>query len=137
MARNSSNSQEFPCHLTLVTSFLYWLLWWLRRQRIGLQCGRPRFHLQLLYKKKHSLQVEHYVLFMLPRWLPGKTICLPMQDCRFHAWVGQSPWTRKWQFTTIFLPWKSQGQRSLMDYSPWGRKESDTERTHILFIGHS
>ena len=25
-----------------------------------------------------------------------------------------------------FLPEKSNGQRSLVDYSPWGRKESDT-----------
>ena len=25
----------------------------------------------------------------------------------------------------IFLPGKSQGQRSLEGYSPWGRKESD------------
>ena len=90
-------------------------------------------------KKEHSLKVEHYVLFMLPRWLPGKTICLPMQDCRFHAWVGQSPWRRKWQFTTIFLPWKSQGQRSLMDYSPWGsqrvRHWAYTRFIHWTFLG--
>ena len=24
------------------------------------------------------------------------------------------------------LAWESHGQRSLVDYSPWGRKESDT-----------
>ena len=33
---------------------------------------------------------------------------------------------RKWQPTPIFLPRESQGQRSLMCYSPWGRTESDT-----------
>ena len=27
--------------------------------------------------------------------------------------------------TAVFLPEKSHGQRSLVDYSPWGRKESD------------
>ena len=26
----------------------------------------------------------------------------------------------------VFLPGKSQGQKSLAGYSPWGRKESDT-----------
>ena len=26
----------------------------------------------------------------------------------------------------VFLPRKSQGQRSLMGYSPWGHKEADT-----------
>ena len=35
-------------------------------------------------------------------------------------------WGRKWQTTPVFLPGKSHGQRSLVDYSPWGRKESDT-----------
>ena len=32
------------------------------------------------------------------------------------------PWWRKWQPTPVFLPGKSQGQRSLADYSPWGRR---------------
>ena len=38
--------------------------------------------------------------------------------------------------TPIFLPGKFHEQRSLMGYSPWGRKESDTaEHTHThLFI---
>ena len=36
------------------------------------------------------------------------------------------PWRGKWQPTPVFLPEKSHGQRSLADYSPWGRKELDT-----------
>ena len=35
-------------------------------------------------------------------------------------------WRRKWQFTPVFLPEKSHGQRSLVGYSPWGHKESNT-----------
>ena len=32
----------------------------------------------------------------------------------------------------VLLPGKSHGQRSLVGYSPWGRKESDTtERLHV------
>ena len=35
------------------------------------------------------------------------------------------------QLTPVFLPGKSHGQRSLVGYSPWGCKESDTaERAH-------
>ena len=42
---------------------------------------------------------------------------------------------RKWQSTPVLLPGKSHGQRSLVGYSPWGRKESDmTERLHFQFI---
>ena len=33
------------------------------------------------------------------------------------------------------LPGKFYGQRSLLDYSPWGHKESDmTEQLHFLFF---
>ena len=39
---------------------------------------------------------------------------------------GKIPWRRKWQLTPVFLPGESHGQRSLVGYSPWGHKESDT-----------
>ena len=39
---------------------------------------------------------------------------------------GRSPWRRKWQPTRIFLAGESHGQRSLVGYSPWGHKESNT-----------
>ena len=35
-------------------------------------------------------------------------------------------WRGKWQATLVFLPRESHGQRSLVGYSPWGHKESDT-----------
>ena len=35
-------------------------------------------------------------------------------------------WRRKWQPTPVFLPGESQGWRSLVGCSPWGRTESDT-----------
>ena len=39
------------------------------------------------------------------------------------------------QLTPVFLPGKSHGQRSLVGYSPWGRKESDTtERLNFHFL---
>jgi len=46
---------------------------------------------------------------------------------------------RKWQSTPALLPEKSHGRRSLIDYSPWGRKQSDTtERLHFHFqVGHN
>ena len=36
------------------------------------------------------------------------------------------PLRRKWQPAVVFLPGKFHGQRSLVGYSPWGHKESDT-----------
>ena len=32
---------------------------------------------------------------------------------------------KKWQPPPVFLPGESHGWRSLVGYSPWGRKESD------------
>ena len=49
-------------------------------------------------------------------------------QCRRHglnSWVEKIPWRRKRQPTPVFLPGKSHGQRSLVDYSPWGCKELD------------
>ena len=68
------------------------LPWWLRRQSIRLQCGRPGF----------------------------------------DPWVRKIPWRRKWQPTPVLLPGEFHGQKSLVGYSPWGRKESDmTEWLHL------
>ena len=43
----------------------------------------------------------------------------------FDPWARKMLWRRPWQPTPVFLPGESHGQRSLVDYSPWGRKESD------------
>ena len=44
----------------------------------------------------------------------------------FAPWIGKISCGWKWQPTSVFLPGKSHGQRSLVGYSPWGHKESDT-----------
>ena len=45
--------------------------------------------------------------------------------CGFDPGTREILWSRKWQPTPVFLPGESDGQRSLVGYSPWGRKESD------------
>ena len=44
----------------------------------------------------------------------------------FNPWVGKTPWRRAWQLTPVFWPGEFPGQRSLVGYSPWRHKESDT-----------
>ena len=52
---------------------------------------------------------------------------------RFDRWAGKIPWRRKWQPNPVLLPGKFCGQRSLLGYSPRGRKESDTtEQLHFI-----
>ena len=51
--------------------------------------------------------------------------CRRLKRCRFHPWIRKIPWRRAWQPTPVFLPGKSYGQRSLVDYSPWSCIKSD------------
>ena len=79
-----------------------------------------------------TVQLSH------PYTTTGKTIALTRQ-----TFVGEvmsllcnmlSRWFRRRQGqpTSVLLPGKSHGQRSLVGYSPWGHKESDTTEPHSL-----
>jgi len=72
----------------------------------------------------------------IPRWHSGNKStcqCRRHEKHRFDPWVGKILWRRKWQPTPVVLPGKFHGRRSLVDYSPWGLKESHTtERLHFL-----
>ena len=83
----------------------------------------------LLTMSGTSLWPPHLRLNGLPKWLSGKEFTCQSRRPRFDPWVGKIPWSRKWQPTSVFLPGKSHGPRSLEGCSPWGRKELDmTER---------
>ena len=43
--------------------------------------------------------------------------------------ANHSSGRRQWHPTPVLLPGKSHGQRSLVGWNPWGRKESDTRAT--------
>ena len=62
-----------------------------------------------------------------------KNLPAPVGDMGLIPGLGRFPWKRKWQPTPIFLPGTSHGQRSLVGYSPWSCKESNTsERARML-----
>ena len=53
-------------------------------------------------------------------------ICLQWGRPGFDPWVRKIPCRKEWQPTPVFLPGEFHGQRSLVGYNQWGRKESDT-----------
>ena len=64
----------------------------------------------------------------LPGGISGKETtcqCRRLKGHVFDPWVRKSPLRRAWQPSPVFLPGESHGQRSLADYSPWGRQDSD------------
>ena len=83
------------------------------------------------YWKNHSFdymdlcQVLKVAGPLIPRWCSAKE---PTYQCRRskRLGLGKISWSRKWQPTPMFLSGKSHGQRSLVGYSPWGHKGSDT-----------
>ena len=62
--------------------------------------------------------------------------CRGHKRCGFSPWVSIIPWRRKWQPHPVFLPGEFHGQRSLVGYSPWGRKESDSTEARMLLPRH-
>ena len=57
-----------------------------------------------------------------------------MRETRVRSLCWEDPLEKemKWQSTPVLVPGKSHGQRSLVGYSLWGHKESDTtERFHF------
>ena len=51
---------------------------------------------------------------------------------RFNLWVGKFCWRSQWLPTPVFLHGEFHGQRSLVGYSPWGRKKWDTTEQLML-----
>ena len=84
------------------------------RGRLGEDSFRARTWLQ------PSLFSSHLCPFLTQLGL-----CLQCVRHGFDLWVRKVHWRREWHPTLVFLPGEVHGQRSLVDYSPWGPKESD------------
>ena len=76
-----------------------------------------------LRQVKSLINLEAFV----PSLVAQKVKHLPaMQETRVQALGQKIPWRRKWHPTPVLLLGKFHRQRSLVGYSPRGRKESDT-----------
>ena len=82
----------------------------------------------VLYVLQQEIVFLIYSLYKslgLPQWLSGKESTCQCKRLGFDPWSGKIPCRRKCQPTLVFLPGKARSQRSLVSYSPWGRKELD------------
>ena len=63
--------------------------------------------------------------------------CLPaMQETWVRSLGWEDPWRRKWKPTPVSLPGESHGRRSLIGYSPQGRKEVGHNWVTSLSLHH-
>ena len=60
-----------------------------------------------------------------------------MQETQVRSLDWNIPWRREWLPIPVFLPGEFHGQRNLVGYSPWGRKESDTTERLTLSLPFS
>ena len=89
-----------------------------------------------IYKtyNKPTLLTQLYINTWASWGLIWKRICLQCRRLRFDPEVGKIPWRREWLPTPVFWPGESHGQRSLVGYHAWCRKESDTTEWLTLTI---
>ena len=80
--------------------------------------------------------VSYHLQTGLPSCLSGKEFTCQCRKCRrhgFNPWVRQISHSRKLEPTSVLLPEKFHGQRSLAGYHVWDHKESKrTEQLSIL-----
>ena len=77
---------------------------------------------EIVKDRKDWCAVDHGVFAKSWTWLGNWTTTKYVDICNHNI----LSWGRKWQPTLVFLPGEFHEQRSLVDYSPWSRKESDT-----------
>ena len=87
------------------------------------------FHLKYLYfchiTKYYDIWVLFFFFLDFPRGSDGKVSAYNVGDPGSIPGLGRSS-GEGWQPIPVFLPGKSHGRRSIVGYSPWSRKESDT-----------
>ena len=126
--RVPSSEGIFRLNRTMVGKQLLWCLAGLK----GSDCT-------VLVSTRPCIRGIHAHAHGLPRWLSGKESSCQCRRCRGHGfspWVGKISWGRKWLPTPVFLRGKSQGQRTLAGYSPWGHKELDTTEYQLMQWEH-
>ena len=103
-----------------------WISFWSQGDKPNFTVGDSAFITLILRPSSKSLIVHTKIITFYFIWSS-----MTMQS------YGDSLdliWRRKWQSTSALLPGKSHGGRTLIGYSPWGRKKSDTtERLHFHF----
>ena len=94
----------------------------------------------LMYKCKNKHSLHRASLTFI--WVPLGNVSLIAQfvknlpamqvtQVQFLGWEDPLEKEMKWQPTPVFLPEESHGQRSLVDYNPWGCKSGHNLATPL------
>ena len=73
----------------------------------------------------------HWAL-QVAQWIKNPPAMQETQETWVRSLGQEDPWMTAWQSISVFLPGESYGQRSLVSYSPWAHKESDS--TEVMSV---
>ena len=106
------------------------LCWTWRALQIYDSIGHPRCQASFITSVVCSWHIQDFVQAMCKvitaviKDIHSKGFCCVISTTLI-SFVGlSSGWRMKWQPTSVFLPGKSFGQRSLAGFSPWGSHQS-------------
>ena len=94
---------------------------------IHLQCRRPWFHSWVGKIPWRRDRLPTPIFLGFPCGSAGKESTCKHGRPEFNPWVGKIPWRKARLPTPVFWPSEFHGL-----YSPWGRKESDTNEPFSL-----
>ena len=101
----------------------------------GLKVPLVEVNIKTIARRKGSCFAAVWLsIVIFPWWLKRQRICLQCGRPRFNPWVGKIPWRRPWQPTPVFFLGELHGQRSLVGYSPRGRKEPESWVTDTFLL---
>ena len=85
----------------------------------GGRCGFEHSELQLLLGTSGGFTIEVFLCLLgsFAGGLDGEESAWNRRP-EFNSWIGKIPWRSEWQPTPVLLPGESQGQKSLVAYSP-------------------
>ena len=101
--------------------------WILVPYRISLRKIPSSLFLEYLFSS-YSISMTTNGVYGFSMWSRGIEFTCKCRRCKrykFDPWAGKMPWSWKRQPTPVFMPGESHGQRSLVGYSPWDRRELD------------
>ena len=94
---------------------------YLEAQSLGKNCQWEGSPIELYWLIRSIWQVQ---ASQVAQWVTNPPAMQETQETQVQSPGWEDPLGRAWQPTPVFVPEQLHGQKNLVGYSPWGRKES-------------
>ena len=116
-----------------VTGVLFCSTTWKKWEHSGSILPEHSYFPQVTFNCKRLSSFLHFYTVAFPSGSVVKNLRAMQETLGLIPGLGRFPWRREWQYTPILSLGEFHGQRTLVDYSPWGPKELDTIKWLTFF----